>query len=75
MEKSSEKMTSFHYDISFNHQMILEDNQHHISRHLFVENNKDSTIIFSFNNQVIHAKAINDKGMNALQDKFHILVD
>lgn len=75
MERSSEKMTSFHYDISFNHQMILEDNQHHISRHLFVENNKDSTIIFSFNNQVIHAKAINDKGMNALQDKFHILVD
>lgn len=75
MEKSSEKMTVFHYDISFDNQIILEDDQHHISKHLFVKNKKDNTIIFSFNNQMINAKAINYSKMNALQNQFHILVD
>lgn len=75
MEKSSEKMTSFHYDISFNNQIILQDEQHRISKYFFVRNKKDSTIIFSFNNQMIHAKPVDFKEMNALQDRFHILVD
>lgn len=75
MERSSEKMTSFHYDISFDDQIILEDDQHHISKHLFVKNKKDSTIIFSFDHQMIHAKAIQYKKMNALQDRSHFLVD
>ncbi|REC43199.1 hypothetical protein DRF69_08675 [Chryseobacterium sp. 5_R23647] len=74
MERSSEKMVSFHYDVSFDDQIILEDNQHRISKHLFVKN-KEGSIIFSFNHQMIHAKPVNYKGMNALQDKFHILVD
>lgn len=75
MEKSSEKMISFHYDISFDNQIILQDNQHHISKHLFLKNEKDSTIIFSFNNQMIRARAIQYKKMNALQDRFHFLID
>lgn len=75
MEKSSEKMTSFHYDISFDDHIILEDDQHHISKHLLMKNEKDSTIIFSFDHQMIHAKAIQYKKMNALQDRFHFLVD
>lgn len=74
MEKSSEKMTSFHYDISFNHQIILEDEQNFVSRHLLIKN-KDSSITFSFNNQIIIAKPIQYKKMNALQDRFHVLVD
>lgn len=74
MEKSSEKMTSFHYDISFDHQIILQNEQHRISKHLFVKN-KDGSIIFSFDHQMIHAKPVNYKGMNSLKDQFHILVD
>lgn len=75
MERSSEKMVSFHYDISFDDQIILEDNQHHISKHLLIKNEKNNSIIFSFNHQMIHAKAIQYKKMNALQDRFHFLVD
>ncbi|MCX8525341.1 hypothetical protein OF897_15590 [Chryseobacterium formosus] len=75
MEKSSEKMTAFHYDISFDNQIILEDYQHNISKHLLVKDEKDSTIVFSFNHQMIHAKPINYKKMNAMQDRFHVLVD
>lgn len=75
MEKSSEKMTSFHYDLSFDGQIIIEDNQHNISKHLLVKDQKDNAIIFSFNNQMIKAKPVDSKGMNALQDRFHILVD
>ncbi len=75
MEKSSEKMTSFHYEISFDQQIILEDDQHNASKHFLLKNQKDNTIIFSFNNQMIKAKAIDIKTMNVLQDRFHILVD
>ena len=75
MGKSSEKMTVFHYDISFDNHIILEDDQHHVSKHLFIKNKKDNTIIFSFNNQMINATAINYSKMNALQKEFHILVD
>lgn len=75
MEESSEKMTVFHYDISFDNQIILEDDQHHVYKHLFVKNKKDNTIIFSFNNQMINAKTINYRKMNALQNQFHIFVD
>ncbi|WP_139419569.1 hypothetical protein [Chryseobacterium mulctrae] len=75
MEGSSEKMVSFHYDISLDHQIIPEDNQHHISKHLLMKNKKDSTIIFSFDHQMIHAKPIQYKKMNVLQDRFHFLVD
>ena len=75
LERSSEKMTSFHYDISFDDHIILEDDQHHISKHLLIKNEKDSTIIFSFDHQMIHAKAIQYKKMNALQDRSHFLVD
>ncbi|MCD0477613.1 hypothetical protein LPB90_04060 [Chryseobacterium sp. LC2016-29] len=75
MEKSSEKMTAFHYDISFNNQIILQDEQHRISKHFFVKNKKDGTINLFFSNQMIHAKAIQYKKMNALQDRFHFLVD
>lgn len=75
MEKSSEKMTAFHYDISFDNQIILEDYQHNISKHLLVKDEKDSTIVFSFNHQIIYAKPINYRKMNALQDRFHVLVD
>ncbi|MCD1118246.1 hypothetical protein [Chryseobacterium turcicum] len=74
MEKYSEKMISFHYDISFDHQIILQNEENRISKHLFLKN-KDGSIIFSFNNQMIHAKAIQYKKMNALQDRFHFLVD
>lgn len=75
MEKSSEKMTSFHYDISFDNQIVLEDNQHNISKHFFAKSKKDSSIIFSFNNQLINAKFVNHKKMNVLQEKFHLLID
>lgn len=75
MEKSSEKMTSLHYDISFDRQIILEDDHHNISKHLLVKNQKDDAIIFSFNHQMIKAKPIDNRGMNALQDRFHVLVD
>jgi hypothetical protein len=75
LERSSEKMTSFHYDISFDDHIILEDDQHHISKHLLMKNEKDSTIIFSFDHQMIHAKPIQYKKMNALQDRSHFLVD
>jgi len=75
MEKSSEKMTSYHYTISFDHHIILEDYKHNISKYLLMKNQKDNTITFSFNNQMIKAKAIDIKVMNALQDRFHILVD
>lgn len=75
MEKSSEKMTSFHYDISFDNQIVLEDSQHNISKHFFVKNKEDSSIIFSFNNQLINAKSVNHKKMDALQEKFHLLID
>jgi hypothetical protein len=75
MEKSSEKMIVYHYDISFDNQIILEDDQHHVSKHLFLKNKKDNTIIFSFNNEMINAKVINYSKMNALQSQFHILVD
>ena len=74
MEKSSEKMTSFHYDISFNHQIILEDEQHRVSKHLLIKN-KDSSITFNFNNKIINAQPIQYKKVNALQDRFHVLVD
>lgn len=53
-------MISFHYDISFDHQIILQNEQNRISKHFFVKN-KDGSIIFSFNNQMIHAKAIQYK--------------
>lgn len=75
MEKSSEKMTAFHYDISFDNQLILEDNQHNISKHLLLMSKEDSAIIFSFNNQLINAKSVNHKKMNVLQEKFHLLID
>lgn len=75
MEKSSEKMTAFHYDISFDNQIVLEDNQHNISKHFFVKNKEYSSIIFSFNNQLINAKSINHKKMNVLQERFHLLID
>lgn len=75
LERSSEKMTSFHYDISFDDHIILEDDQHHISKHLLMKNEKDSTIIFSFDHQMIHAKPIQYKKMNALQDRSHFFVD
>lgn len=75
MEKSSEKMTAFHYDISFDNQIVLEDNQHNISKHFFVKNKKDSSITFSFNNQLTNAKSINHKKMNVLQERFHLLID
>lgn len=75
MEKSSEKMAAFHYDISVDNQMTLEDNQHNISKHLLVTNKEDSSIIFSFNNQLINAKSVNHKKMNVLQEKFHLLID
>lgn len=75
IEKSSEKMTAFHYDISFDNQLILEDNQNNISKHFFVKNKEDSSIIFSFNNQLINAKSVSHKKMNVLQEKFHLLID
>ncbi|MCX8532994.1 hypothetical protein [Chryseobacterium luquanense] len=75
MEKSSEKMTAFHYDISFDNQIIIEDYQKNISKHLFVKNEKDASIAFSFNHQTIYAKLIPYKEMNALQDRFHVFVD
>jgi len=75
MEKSSEKMASFHYYISFDNQIILEDYQHNISKHSFVRNDKYGTIVFSFNRQIIDAKPIHYQNMNALQDRFHVLVD
>lgn len=75
MERSSEKMTAFHYDISFDNQIILEDYQHNISKHLLVKNDKDGTIVFSLDHKMIHAKPIHYKKMNALQDRFHVLVD
>lgn len=75
MEKSSEKMISFHYEISFDQQIIIEDDQHTVSKHLLVKNQKDDSIIFSFNHQIIKAKSVDSKGMNVLQDRFHILVD
>ncbi|WP_131430901.1 hypothetical protein [Chryseobacterium formosense] len=74
MEKSSEKMTVFHYDVSFDSQIILKDYNHHISKH-FVIRNKDNSITFTFKNQTIHAKPVQYEKMNALQDRFHILVD
>jgi len=74
MEKSSEKMTVFHYDVSFDNQIILKDYNHHISKH-FVIRNKDNSITFTFKNQTIHAKPVQYEKMNALQDRFHILVD
>ncbi|MCA6068356.1 hypothetical protein JI747_014280 [Chryseobacterium sp. RG1] len=75
MEKSSEKMISFHYEISFDQHIIIEDDQHTVSKHLLVKNQKDDSIIFSYNHQIIKAKSVDSKGMNALQDRFHILVD
>ena len=75
MEKSSEKMSAFHYDTSIDNHIILEDYQHNISKHLLLKNQKDGTITFSFKNQIINAKAITSKKMNVLQDRFHILTD
>lgn len=75
MEKSSEKMSAFRYDISFDNQIILRDDQHHVSKHKFLKNIKDSTIIISFKNQIIKAKLIDSRNMNVLQDSFHILTD
>lgn len=75
MEKSSEKMTAFHYDISVDHQIILEDYQHRVSKHRLVRNRANNTITFSFRNQIIHAKAIDFKQMNVLQERFHLLTD
>ncbi|WP_262989013.1 hypothetical protein [Chryseobacterium gilvum] len=75
MEKHSEKMTVFHYDMYVDHYIILEDNQHHISKHILLENHQDSTIVFSFKNQIIHAKAVNSEKMNVLQDRLHMLID
>lgn len=74
MDKSSEKMTAFHYDISFDNQIILEDEQNRVSKHILIKN-KDNSISFSFNNQTINAKPVQYKNMNVLQDRFHILVD
>jgi hypothetical protein len=74
MEKSSEKMTAFHYDIFFDNQIILEDYKNNVSEHLLIKN-KDSSIAFTFKNQNIYAKPIQYQKMNALQDKFHALVD
>ena len=75
MEKYSEKMSVFHYDISVDNQIILQDYQNNISKHFFMKNKKDSSIKFYFKNQIISAKAIDSKKMNALQDRFHILID
>ncbi|MFY1047139.1 hypothetical protein [Chryseobacterium sp. GP-SGM7] len=74
MEKSSEKMTAFHYDISFDNQIILEDSRHNISKHLLIKN-KDNSVTFLLNNQTMNAKPVQYKNMNALQDSFHVLVD
>lgn len=74
MEKSSEKMTAFHYDVSFDNLIILEDYKSHISKHLLIKN-KDNSIALTFKNKTIHAKPIQYQKMNALQDTFHILVD
>jgi len=74
MEKSSEKMSAFHYDVSFDNQITLEDEQNRFSKHILITN-KDNSISFSFNNQTINAKPVQYKKMNALQDRFHILVD
>lgn len=74
MEKSSEKMTAFHYDVSFDNLIMLEDYKSHISKHLLIKN-KDNSIVLTFKNQTIHAKPIQYQKMNALQDTFHILVD
>ncbi|MFL9833438.1 hypothetical protein [Chryseobacterium terrae] len=74
MEKSSEKMIAFHYEMSFNNQIILKDYENRVSKHLLVKN-KDTSITFSFNDKKINAKPIQYKKMNALQDKFHVLVD
>lgn len=74
MEKYSEKMIVFHYDVSFDNQIILEDYNHYISKHLLMKK-KDSSITFNFNNQIINAKPIQYQKMNALQDRFHVLVD
>lgn len=74
MEKSSEKMSAFHYDI-FDDQIILEDDEHDVSKHLFLNNKKESTMIISFKNHMIKATSIDSKNMNVLQDSFHILTD
>lgn len=74
MKRSSEKMTTFHYDISFDNQIILVDDQHNIYKSELVKK-EDNTIVLSFKNQIIEAKAIDVKKMNVLQDRFHVLVD
>ncbi|MGO4709396.1 hypothetical protein AB4Y90_09820 [Chryseobacterium sp. 2TAF14] len=74
MEKSSEKMIVFHYEISFDNQIIIENDQHQTSNILF-EKSKNGSAVFYFNNETINAKPIDYKKMNALQDKFHLLVD
>lgn len=74
MERYSEKMTAFHYDVSFDNLIMLEDYKSHISKHLLIKN-KDNSIALTFKNQTIHAKPIQYQKMNALQDTFHILVD
>lgn len=75
MEKNSEKMKALHYEISFDHQLILEDDTQNISKSSFFKNEKTKIISFYFENKKIDAKVINFKNMNALQDRFHLLVD
>ncbi|MBW8523292.1 hypothetical protein K0U91_10970 [Chryseobacterium chendengshani] len=75
MDKSSEKMSAFHYDISVDNQIILKDDNHNMSKHKLLKNQKDSTITFYFKNQKINAKAVDFKKMNVSQDRFHILTD
>ena len=75
MEKSSEKMLVYHYEITFDNQIILEDEQRKISKHSLFIDQKNNSIHFGFNNQEITAKAVHYSKMNALQDQFHFLVD
>ena len=75
MEKSTEKMTVLHYEISFDNQLILEDDQLRSFKIPLEKDKKSQTISLLFNLQKIEAKAVDYLEMNALQDRFHLLVD
>lgn len=75
MEKYSEKMIAYHYDIIFENQIILQDYQNNISKPILYKDQKNHTIRLFFQNHYINAKAIDHRKMNALQNNFHILID
>lgn len=73
--KKNEKMVDFHYLQGSKNTLILEDYKNRKTKVGYIYQKKDSLITFNFGKNMIKAKQLNWRKMNALKSTFHAAIE